>query len=116
MHSFDQQIKNLVSIQSYGGLQLQLSTNDVKSSSNCTTVDGQVHLSVVTSVIVNVDIPHCSDNISCIQQFNDKQLDTTKRFFIVLRRLIGDCDVDVTLWCGNRTVLTTDGQCCAPGK
>ena len=116
VHSVDQQIKSLVSTQTYGGLHLQLFTNDVKSSSNCTIVNGQVHLSIVTSVIVNCGTPDCGDNIACIQQFNTKQLETIKRFFIALRFLIGDCDVDVTLWCGNNTILTNDGQCCAPGK
>ena len=116
MYSADQRIRSLISKQSFGGLQLQLATNDVKSSSNCTTVDGQVHLSLETSVIVNADTPHCDDNITCIQQFNAKQLATIKRFFIALRPLIGDCVVTATLWCGNGTVLTADGQCCAPGK
>ena len=117
-HSFDQQIKSLLRTQSYGGLQLQLATNDVKSSSNCTTVNGQVQLSMLTSITVTVETPHCGDNISCIQQFNAKQLDTTESFFnYILPFLIGsDSDAEVTLWCSNGTMLTSDGQCCAPGK
>ena len=116
MLSFDQQIQTLARTQSYGGLQLHLATNDTKSSSNCTTVDGQVNLHVLTSVIVNVDAPHCGDNISCIQQFNAKQLDTITKLFNALRFVIGHDDVNCTLWCGNSAILTADGDCCAPGK
>ena len=81
---------------SYGGLQFRL--NDVKNSVSCnSTINGQVQLTVLISVIVDVNNPYCGDNVTCIQEFNTEQLSTIKSFFQVVSSLIpylGSLSVD----------------------
>ena len=117
---------------SYGGLQIQLVTDSVNSSFSCSdSVDGVVQLKILTSLIVNVDVPHCGNNVTCIRQFNSKQLTTIKSFFQFVLSfaphlkslsipgvVINDStyDIDVTLQCSNGRTLNSDGACCPPGK
>lgn len=131
MHSINEQLLKLAGPISYGGLQFQVVTNDISNSFSCdSTANGLIELTMKTSVIVNTDAPHCSDNTSCIQQFNVWRLAIIKSFFqftlsfaphmqsLSMKEVIlteGTPDVDVTLLCGNETI-NSDGACCSPGE
>lgn len=131
MHSISQQMA-LAGPISYEELHFQLATDHINTSFTCNSsgVNG-LHLNMLTSVTVRVNTPHCSDNISCIQQFNIKQLTTIKQYFQLMLPFVPQIQslsvkgaqindslpsVDVELSCDNGTTLTNDGACCFPGE
>ena len=132
-YSVSQQLSNLSSPVSYNDLQFHLATDHINTTFHCNNseVNGLVYLTLLTSVIVNSNTPHCGDNTSCIDQFNDKQLNTIKEFFQFISLLVpqlqslsvgellvhgGLPTVDVQLSCDNGTTVISDGACCFPGE
>ena len=132
-YSVSQQLSTLSGPVSYNDLQFQLATDHIDTTFHCNNseVNGLVHLTLLTSVIVNSNTPNCGDNTSCINQFNDKQLNTIKEFFQFISSFVpqlqslsraevlvhgGLPTVDVQLSCDNGTTVISNGACCFPGE
>ena len=126
-----QQISALVSLITFQGLPFQLAPDSISTSFQCSSNSGLVHLNTLISLIVNVNTPFCSDNITCIQEFNAQQLSVVKQFFLLTSLFMpqmqsisvggvqmNDSKPNVTtvLSCENGTTLNADGACCFLGK
>ena len=127
-----QQISALVSPIRFQGQTFQLVPGSVSTSFHCNSSSELVHLNTLTSVIAKINTPFCGENISCIQDFNAKQLSVVKDFFLLSSLLMPQLlqpvsvggvqlsesrpNVNVQLSCENGTALNADGACCFPGK
>ena len=126
-----QQISELVGPIRFQELTFHLAPGSVSTSFHCNSSSELVHLNTLTSVIAKINTPFCSENISCIQEFNAKQLRVVEEFFLHLSSLMPQLqpvsvggvqlsesrpNVNVQLSCENGTALNADGACCFPGK
>ena len=127
-----QQISELVGPIRFQGLTFQLAPGSVSTSYHYNSSSGLVYLNTLTSVIVKINTPFCSENISCIQEFNAKQLRVVEEFFLLLSSLMPQLlqpisvggvrlsesrpNVNVQLSCENGTALNADGVCCFLGS
>ena len=132
VHStISQQISAFVSPITFQGLLFQLAPDSISTSFQCSSSSGLVHLNTLTSLIVNVNTPFCSNNITCIREFNAQQFSVVRQFFLLTSLFIPQMqsvsvggvqindskpNVNTRLYCENGTTLNADGACCFPGK